>query len=185
MNQTLESKNHTVMDHTVAVYQTHEQATSAIKALHEDGYNVKNLSIIGQDYASEEHAVGFVNTGDRMWSWGKLGAFWGYMWGLLFGSAMLFVPGLGFLVFAGWIVGALENAALVGGIAALVGALASIGTPKDSIVKYESALRAGNFLVLAHGSESEVARAKELLGFTSAADLTSFTGRPFPLASLK
>jgi hypothetical protein len=164
-----------VTNHTVAVYQTHEQASSAIKALNEAGYNVRNLSIIGQNYETEEHAVGFINTGDRMWSWGKFGAFWGYVWGLLFGSAMIFVPGVGFLMFAGWIVGALETAAVAGGFAALGGALASIGTPKDSIVKYESALKAGNFVVLAHGSESEVKRAKELLFSTSPSDIDSFS----------
>lgn len=27
--------------------------------------------------------------------WGKIGAFWGGLWGLLFGSAMFAIPGLG------------------------------------------------------------------------------------------
>ncbi len=176
MNQTQE-----ITDHTVAIYQTHEQAQSAIKALNEAGFEVRNLSIIGQNYATEEHPVGFINTGDRMWTWGKFGAFWGYIWGLLFGSAMIFVPGAGFLMFAGWIVGALESAAVAGGFAALAGALASMGTPKDSIVKYESAIKAGDFIVLAHGSELEVKRAKELLGSTSPSDLSSFSNRQFAL----
>jgi hypothetical protein len=162
-------------NHTVAVFETHDQAADAIKELNKDGYDIKKLSIIGQNYASDEHVVGFVNTGDRMWSWGKLGAFWGYIWGLLFGSAMFFVPGVGFLVFAGWLVGALESAVVVGGLAALGGALASIGTPHDSVVKYETALKAGSFLVLAHGTEAEVARAKALLETTTATHIDTFS----------
>jgi hypothetical protein len=56
-----------------------------------------------------------------------------------------------------------------------------MGTPKDSIVKYESAIKAGDFIVLAHGSELEVKRAKELLGSTSPSDLSSFSNRQFAL----
>ena len=36
-------------------------------------------------YHSEENVVGFYNAGDRMMYWGKTGAFWGGLWGLLFG----------------------------------------------------------------------------------------------------
>jgi len=157
----------TLTDHTIAVYTTHDQAEAAVKLLSTSGHDIKNLTIIGQDYATEERPIGFVNAGDRMLTWGKLGAFWGSIWGLLFGSAMMFIPGLGYIMFAGWLVAALEGAVLGGGLAALGGALASIGIPKDSVVKYETALQAGHFLVLAHGDDTEVRKAKELLGTTS------------------
>ncbi|MHB8638139.1 MAG: general stress protein [Fimbriimonadaceae bacterium] len=164
----------TFTDHTVAVYATHNQAEAAIKSLRDSGFDLKNLSIIGQDYATEEHPIGFINTGDRMLSWGKFGAFWGSIWGLLFGSAMLFVPGIGYLMFAGWLVGALEGAALGGAIAALGGALASIGVPKDSVVRYESELKAGSFLVVAHGTEADMKRAKDALAATSPTRVDSY-----------
>jgi hypothetical protein len=162
-------------NHTVAVYASHEAAEAAVRELGTAGYEIKNLSIIGQNYATEEHPVGFVNTGERMLTWGKLGAFWGGLWGLLFGSAMLFIPGIGYLMFAGWIVSALEGAVLVGGLAALGGALASIGIPKDSVVAYETALKAGSFLVVAHGSETDVERAKEILHTTGGTQVDTFT----------
>jgi len=165
----------TFTDHTVAVYATHTQAENALKTLNSSGYNLKNLSIVGQNYASEEQPVGFVNTGERMWSWGKYGAFWGSIWGMLFGSAMLFIPGVGYFMFAGWLVAIIEGAAIGGGLAALVGALISLGIPKDTVVEYETALKAGSFLLLAHGSEAEVKRAKELMGDTSATRVDSFT----------
>src|ERR1700683_687640 len=91
-------------DHTVAIFTDHQQAEAAIKTLNEAGFSLRNLSVIGQNYETEERPYGFVNAGDRMLSWGKFGAFWGTIWGLLFGSAMLFVPGVGGIVFAGWFV---------------------------------------------------------------------------------
>lgn len=164
-----------ITDHTVAVFATHDQAEAAIKSLNDSGFDMRNLSIIGQDYQMEERPVGFVNTGDRMWSWGKYGAFWGTIWGLLFGSAMMFIPGIGHVMFGGWVVAALQGALVGGSIAALGGALASIGVPEDSVVEYETALKAGNFLVLAHGSEDEVQRGKDILANTPATRVDSFS----------
>ena len=100
----------------VAIYNTHTEAEGAIKELQKSGFDMKKLSIVGKDYHTEEHVVGYYNTGDRMKSWGKLGAFWGGLWGFLFGSAFFFVPGIGPLVVAGplvsWIVGPLETCRL-------------------------------------------------------------------------
>ena len=42
-------------------------------------------------------------------------------------------------------------------------ALFSIGIPKDSIVAYETDLKADKFLVMARGPADEMARAKSLL----------------------
>jgi hypothetical protein len=170
-------ENATLTEHTVAVYATHNQAEAALKSLNDAGYNMKNLSIVGQNYATDEHPVGFVNTGEKMWTWGKFGAFWGWIWGVLFGSAMIFVPGMGPLLFAGWIVSGLEGAIVVGGIAALGGALTTIGVPANSIVKYESELKAGSFLLVAHGNETDVKRAKDLLSTTNASRIDSFSTR--------
>ena len=36
---------------------------------------MKKLSIVGKDYHTDEHVVGYYNTGDRMMYWGKLGLF--------------------------------------------------------------------------------------------------------------
>lgn len=165
----------TVTDHTVAVFTSHEAAEAAIRSLSASGYNMRNLSIVGQNYHSEEQPIGFVNTGDRMLSWGKLGAFWGSLWGIMFGSAMMFIPGIGQLMFAGWLVAALQGAIVGGGIAALGGALASIGVPDNTIVQYESELKAGSFLVLAHGTEAEVNSAKGILANTPATRVDSFS----------
>ena len=164
----------TFPNHTVAVYSSHESAESAIKLLSSNGFDMKNLSIIGQDYETEERPIGFVNAGDRMLSWGKYGAFWGTIWGLLFGSAMLFIPGVGYMLFAGYIVAAIEGAAVGGGLAALAGALVSLGIPNDTVVLYEDALKAGSFMLFLHGTEEETRRARGILETTSPSRLESF-----------
>src|SRR5271165_6017297 len=139
-NQMMSDKNS-----VVAIYESHDRAEDAIRELPKDGFDMKKLSIVGKDYHTEEHVVGYYNTGDRMKYWGKLGAFWGGFWGLLFGSAFFWVPGIGQILVAGplvmWIIGALESAVVMGGLSALGAGLFSLGIPKDSILKYETALK--------------------------------------------
>ena len=128
---------------------------------------MKKLSIVGRDYHTDEHVVGYYNVGDRMKYWGKIGAFWGWIWGCFFGSAFFFIPGIGPLLVAGplvvWIVGALESTVVVGGLSALGAGLVSMGIPKDSILKYETALKTDKFVLVVHGSMNETATAKEIL----------------------
>ncbi len=158
----------------IAVYNTHTDAEAAIKELQKAGIDMKKLSILGKDYHAEENVVGYYNAGDRMKFWGKLGAFWGGLWGLLFGSALFFVPGIGHIValgpVGGMIVGALENAVIVGGLSALGAGLYSVGIPKDSIIKYETAVKADKFLVIVHGTEADVKKAKSVIESTEAVE---------------
>ena len=159
----------------VAIYDTHSQAEEAVKELQRSGLDMKKLSIVGKDYHTEEQVVGYYNTGDRMKYWGKLGAFWGGLWGMLFGAAFFAIPGIGPVLVAGplvaWIVGALEGAAVVGGLGAIGAGLYSIGIPKDSVVKYETAIKSDKFLVLAHGTADEVAKAKDIMQTTRPAEV--------------
>ena len=163
----------------VAVFASHDQAEDAIRELQKGGFDMKKLSIVGKDYHTDEHVVGYYNTGDRMMYWGKLGAFWGGFWGLLFGSAFFWVPGIGPLLVAGplvmWIVGALEGAVVTGGLTALGAGLYSIGIPKNSVVQYETEVKNDKLLLVAHGTADEVQRAKELLHQTQAEKTTVHT----------
>jgi len=158
----------------VATFNAHTEAEAAVKELQKSGYPMKKLSIIGKDYHTEEHVVGYYNTGDRMKYWGKLGAFWGGIWGLLFGAAFFAIPGIGPILVGGplvsWIIGALEGAAVVGGVSALGAGLYSIGIPKNSVLKYETAIKGGKYLVIAHGTTDEVAKAKEIIEGTEAVE---------------
>jgi hypothetical protein len=152
---------------TVAVFEGHAEADDAVKELQKAGFDMKKLSVVGKDYHTEEQVVGYYNAGDRMKHWGKLGAFWGGLWGLLFGAAFFWVPGIGPILVGGplvaSIIAALESAVVVGGISAIGAGLVSIGIPKDSIVEYESALKIGKYVVVAHGTADDVAKAKNIL----------------------
>lgn len=163
----------------VAVYKDHTGAEAAVKELQKAGFDMKKLSVVGRDYHTEEQVVGYYNTGDRMKLWGKWGAFWGGMWGLLFGSAFLAIPGLGFIAAAGpivaWILAALEGALVVGGLSALGAALFSVGIPKDSIIRYETALKADKFLLVAHGTAADVAKARDIIQTTQPDEVDTHT----------
>ena len=151
----------------VAIFKSHLEAETAVKELQQAGFDMKKLSIVGRDYHTDEKVVGYYNTGDRVKYWGKLGAFWGGFWGLLFGSAFLIVPGIGPLLVAGplvgWIVGAMEGAAVLGSLSALGAGLYSLGIPKNSIIQYETAIKSGKYVVIAHGSATETGQAREII----------------------
>ena len=169
-----------VQNSVVAVYRTHTEADQAVKELQRSGVDMHKLSIVGKGYHTDEHAVGYYSTGDRMKYWGKVGAFWGGFWGLLFGSAFFIIPGIGPILAAGpvvaWIVGALEGAVVVGGVSALGAGLYSMGIPKDSIVKYETALKTDQFLLIVHGTAAEVTKAKDIIETTHPAELDLHSG---------
>jgi uncharacterized membrane protein len=168
-----------VENSVVAVYHTHTDADRAVKELQRGGIDMHKLSIVGKGYHTDEKVVGYYNIGDRMKYWGEVGAFWGGFWGLLFGSALFMIPGLGPILVAGplvaWIVAGLEGAVEVGALGALGAGLFSIGIPKDSIVKYQTALTTDQFLLIAHGTAEEVAKARDIIESTNPASSTVHT----------
>jgi uncharacterized membrane protein len=169
-----------IQNSVVAIYPTHTEADQAVRELQRGGVDMHKLSIVGRGYHTDEQAVGYYNTGDRMKYWGKVGAFWGGFWALLFGSAFFMIPGLGPILAAGpvvaWIVAGLEGAVEVGALGALGAGLYSIGIPKDSIVKYEAALKTDQFLLIVHGTAAEVAIAKGIIGTTHPVQLSMHSG---------
>src|ERR1022692_3823214 len=163
-------------DSVVAIYRQHTDADLAVKELQRGGVDMHKLSIVGKGYHTDEQAVGYYNAGDRMKYWGKTGAFWGGFWGLLFGSAFFMIPGIGPVLAAGpvvaWIVGGLESAIEVGGLSAIGAGLYGMGIPKDSVVKYEMALKTDKFLLMVHGTAAEVEKAKDIIENTRPLNVT-------------
>lgn len=151
----------------VFVFHTHDEAEEAIHLLNTSGFDMKKLSLIGKGYHSEEHPVGFYNVGDRMKTWGGIGAFWGGIWGFLIAPAVFFIPGIGLLALAGpvvsLLVGALEGAVVIGGLSALGAALFAMGIPKDQVIKYETALKTDKYVLMVHGSLEEIDKAHAIL----------------------
>ena len=153
---------------------------ASVKKLAAAGFKMQNLSVVGKGYQTDEKVVGFYNVGDRIKFWGTRGAFWGGLWGLFFGGLFLTIPVVGHVIVLGYLaavaISAVESAIVVGGLSALGAALYSIGVPKDSVLQYEAALKADSFLVMAHGTAEEMARAKVILGTANPSRLDMHAG---------
>jgi hypothetical protein len=155
----------------VAIFDCHEEAEAAIRELARSGFDVRKLSVIGRELHGEEHAVGFYGAGERAKYWGKRGAFWGAIVGILFSPAFFWIPGVGFILTGGLIssllLGTLEGAAVGaaagGGGSALVAALSGMGIPKDSVIRYEKSIRADKFLLIVHGPQADIERSRAIL----------------------
>ena len=162
----------------VSIFDTHLEADAAIKQMQHSGFDMKKLSIVGRDFQTEENIIGYYNLGDRTQYWGKQGAFWGGIWGLLFGSALFVIPGVGPLLIAGTfvstLVAAIEGAVIVGGVSALGAALYSLGIKKNSVVQYEADLKAGKYMLIVHGTSEDQRKAREILKNTGGKNISDF-----------
>jgi len=138
------------------MFDRHRDAELAIRGLGLVGFEMKKLSIVGRERHTEEHATA---------------AFWRSIFSILAAPAFFWIPAIGPILTGGLIgsalMGTLEGAAVgaavVGGTGALAAALASIGIPKDSVVRYEIAVMADSFVLIASGTLAEVEAARETL----------------------
>ena len=151
----------------VALYPDHEEAERAVRKLHQNGFAMHDLSIVGRDFQVSEEPVGFVSAGDYAAAGAGTGAWVGGLFGLLVGAAFLILPGVGPVVIAGplsaALLGGLEGALAGAALGGLGGALAGWGVPKEQALKYETQVKAGKFLVVARGKADDLTRAKTLL----------------------
>ena len=76
----------------------------------------------------------------------------------------------------GWVVEVLEGAVAVDGLYALGAGLYSIGMPKSSAVKYETALNSNKLLVIAHVIADKEVKAKSILETTDALEIAAHHG---------
>src|SRR5215475_8280976 len=130
----------------VVVYDSHTEAEAGVKELQKAGFDMKKLSIIGKEYHTEEHIVGYYNAGDRMKYWGKMGAFWGGLWGFLFGAAFLVIPGIGPFLVGGPVVACVgpvfDDSVGIGGRGVVGGGVYRIGSASGRLIRYETPLKA-------------------------------------------
>jgi hypothetical protein len=151
----------------IGVFDTHDQAERAVKALEAGGFPMRRLSIVGKGYQAEEKPTGFYTAGDRVKTWGGVGLLWGSLWGLLVGAGFFWIPGIGLIAAGGPFLHLLATAAggavVVGGATALGAALISLGLPKKDGIKYERFVKSDRYLVIAHGTPDEVAHAAGLM----------------------
>jgi hypothetical protein len=156
-----------IVSSIVAVYPDHATAEKAVRQLHEAGFELGDLSIVGRDFQETEQPYGFVSRGDYVKAGAKTGMWLGGLFGLFVGAGFLILPGLGLVVVAGPIAAAIL-AAIEGGLAgtdlgSLAGALIGWGVPKDRAIKYEQQVKGGKFLVVVRSRPEFIARARSLL----------------------
>jgi hypothetical protein len=155
----------------IAVFDDIDAAQQAVERLIAAGFPADQISLVGKDLQSEVRITGFVTTGDIAGPSAATGAWVGGLFGILAGTALLFVPGAGPVVVLGPLVAgavAAAQGALLGGA---VGAILGHFVAKEHLPKYESLVRAGNYLVVVHGSDDNVARAQQLLADAGNADV--------------
>lgn len=160
----------------VAIYETQQQAEHAVKELQEAGVDMKNLSVVARDTHTDEHAVGYYDAGECTERQGKAGAFWRGFGGLLPGSGLFFIPGQEPILVAGslvaWITAGRKDADVVGRASAIKSGLVNIGISRDSVLKYEVALKTDKLLLVMHGTQDAVINARDILARTK---VTSYT----------
>ena len=161
----------------VGVYENMSAAENAVRSLDKGGFPIKQISIVGQDLQSEKEVHGYITAGDVAKGGAGTGAWLGGLFGILVGAAFLWVPGFGPLMvagpFAGMILGGIEGAAAGAAGGGLLGALIGWGVSKQHIVKYEEHLKSGKYLVIAHGSQEEVEKAKNILSGDTATEVVA------------
>ena len=147
----------------IGVFADLDSAQAAVERLAAAGFPIDHISVLGKDLQSETRLNGYVTTGDIAGPSAATGAWVGGLFGLLAGSALLFVPGAGPLIVLGPLaaaaIGAAQGALVAGGVGAILGHFVA----KQHIPKYEQLVRAGSYLVVVHGAEPDVARAQQIL----------------------
>jgi hypothetical protein len=170
------------------IYQTEKQAERTVDDLLAAGFSNDDISVLlpdnqgSKDFAHEKSTKAPEGTTTG----GTAGGVIGGALGLLAGIGALAIPGVGPLIAAGPVMGALAGLGVGGAVGGLIGALVGMGIPEYEAKRYEGHIKAGGVLFSVHCDTSDqIARAKDLLKHSGAQDISS-TGEAsadYPAAS--
>jgi hypothetical protein len=159
-----------------AIFRTRAAAESAVDQLIASGFTNQDVSVLmsdqrgSKDFAAEKNTKAPEGTATGVGVGGALGG----TIGLLAGIGALAIPGVGPLIAAGPIMGALAGLGVGGAVGGLVGALVGMGIPEYEAKRYEGRVKDGGVLVSVHcDSSEEVSRAKDLLKSAGGDDVAS------------
>ena len=177
----------TASDETVvATYRTHDDAEEAVRRLSDSGLPVRQISIVGRNFETREDVQGFYRPGDAALDGAATGAWFGGIFGLMLGAMGFFVmPMVGALMVMGPLSGMIAGALGGAGVGALINGLVAAGIPRDQALLYQERLKAGEFLVVVHGTAGEAERAHQILGGTTQTDLQAYSAGARSMAGMK
>jgi rhodanese-related sulfurtransferase len=158
---------------TVLICRTHRSAEAAVNALQQSGYNVQKLAIFGRDCPVAEDATTGSPARSDVKQRAEMRSFWCRMWRQLSGGIFFNAQGVGPVLVAGtiaeWMVATGTDLMVLEDRDPLRISLTKIGISRESSLRYEAALQADYYLVIAYGKPGEVMKAKEILESTQAA----------------
>ena len=172
----------------VAVFEDKGRAERAIARLIENDYPPDRISLLGRGVASGDDILGIHDPEsiDRMKSWGRQGAIWGGLWGLIGGAAGTFaIPGLGTLFVIGPIVDAIAAAVAGAGTMAVAALLSEalvklhrFGIAEEALHDLEQAIRDGRFVMILQGDAAEIGSQRRWLQWAGAISIREFPEKP-------
>ncbi|HEX5234170.1 MAG TPA: DUF3341 domain-containing protein [Silvibacterium sp.] len=158
------------------IYATAELAEHAVDYLLKKDFSNQAISVLLPDdestvnFAHEKHTKAPEGTATGATAGGVIGG----TLGLLIGLGTLAIPGVGPLIAAGPIIGALTGVGAGGAVGGIVGALVGLGIPEFEAKRYESAVRGGGVLLSVHcGTSPQISLAKQCLRDTGAKDIAA------------
>ena len=158
------------------IYANSTSAESAVDNLLAAGFSNDDVSVLmsdvdgTKDFAHEKATKAPEGTAVGVTTGGVVGG----TLGLLAGIGALAIPGVGPLIAAGPIMGALAGLGVGGAVGGLVGALVGMGIPEYEAKRYEGRVKDGGVLLSVHCDTSdEISRAKQVLKETGAEDIAS------------
>jgi uncharacterized protein (TIGR02271 family) len=142
------------------------------------GFDREQISIVaqGSDYEQYADADGRLTyeddgVGDGAGTGATVGAVGGGIIGLLAGLGGLLIPGIGPIVAAGPLVGALAGAGVGAVAGGLVGALVDLGVPEDDAEYYAEGIRRGGTLVTVRAADERADEAADIMNRYNPIDL--------------
>jgi hypothetical protein len=158
------------------IYSNRATAETAVNQFLASGFSNDDVSVLMSDIKSTKEFAAEKDTKapEGTATGASVGAVVGGTLGLLAGIGALAIPGVGPLIAAGPIMGALAGVGAGGAVGGLVGALVGMGIPEYEAKRYEGRVKEGGILVSIHCDTSEeISKAKDLFKATGANDIAS------------
>jgi hypothetical protein len=145
----------------VAVFHSMADARRAFDELHSKGFTPDEISFVANSAGAETPEP--ASPAGEVAADAGIGAALGGVGGLLLGFAGLAVPGVGPVLVAGPILGALGGAGVGAAAGGLIGALTADGVPEEDAGYYAEGVRRGDILITVRSSGERVDEAAEIL----------------------